>query len=89
VYFRPMNQAMPSPRPTCRHLLADFFAEHSDDPLEGPPEAWPEWTDQDTWEDGPAIPPDAIIIPHELDGLDRYLIDPELAYRIAYGNCRD
>ena len=27
-------------------LLADFFAEHGDDPDEGPPESWPAWTDE-------------------------------------------
>lgn len=27
-------------------LLADFFAEHSDDPNEGAPESWPAWTDE-------------------------------------------
>ena len=26
-------------------LLADFLAEHGDDPDEGPPEDWPDWTD--------------------------------------------
>ena len=27
-------------------LLADFLIEHSDDPDEGPPEDWPDWTDE-------------------------------------------
>jgi hypothetical protein len=27
-------------------VLSDFFAEHSDDPDEGPPEDWPAWTDE-------------------------------------------
>jgi hypothetical protein len=30
-------------------LLSDFLAEHGDDPLEGPPEDWPAWCDDDHW----------------------------------------
>lgn len=33
-------------------LLADFFAEHTDDPDEGDPTDWPEWTDDDCWQLG-------------------------------------
>jgi hypothetical protein len=28
-------------------LLHDWFAEHSDDPEEGDPTTWPDWTDDD------------------------------------------
>ena len=36
-------------------VLADFFAEHSDDPLEGDPADWPDcpWIDDDRYELGP------------------------------------
>ena len=37
-------------------VLSDFFAEHSDDPDEGPPEDWPAWTDEITLELGPGLP---------------------------------
>lgn len=30
-------------------ILSDFLAEHWDDPDEGPPEDWPDWTDDDHW----------------------------------------
>jgi len=71
-------------------LLSDFLTDNdANDPAAGDPAEWPEWTDQDVWEEGLAIPPDAMLIPPEPEGLDRYLINPELAYWIAYGNCRD
>ena len=40
------------------------------DPDYGEPEGWPEWTDRDTWEEGPAIPPDAELVPFEPSGDD-------------------
>ena len=39
--------------PACE-LLADWFAEHPDDPDEGDPAEWPEWTDEITVSHGPA-----------------------------------
>src|SRR3954447_13924388 len=35
------------------------------DPDFGPAEGWPAWTDESTWEEGPAIPPDAALEPFE------------------------
>src|SRR3954454_2345545 len=35
------------------------------DPDFGPAEDWPAWTDESTWEEGPAIPPDAALEPFE------------------------
>lgn len=52
-------------------VLSDFFAEHSDDPDEGPPESWPAWTDEITLEPGPALTPDEVI-PDDL-------VEPDLA----------
>jgi hypothetical protein len=38
------------------------------DPVEyEDPSDWPAWTDADKWEPGPAIPPDATIVPPELE----------------------
>lgn len=36
----------------------------------GEPETWPDWTDEDTWELGPAIPEDAELLPPELEPVD-------------------
>src|SRR4051794_23806580 len=38
-----------------------------DDPDYDDPAEWPEWTDASVWEEGPAIPPDAVIVPPGLD----------------------
>jgi hypothetical protein len=37
------------------------------DPEWGDPAEWPEWTDSDRWELGPALPPDAAPLPPELE----------------------
>jgi|GEM_PF-4292038 hypothetical protein len=34
--------------PAC-DLLSDFLCEHQCDEDEGPPEEWPDWTDDDHW----------------------------------------
>ena len=36
-------------------LLHDWFVEHGDDPAEGDPAKWPDWTDDDRVTLGPAI----------------------------------
>jgi hypothetical protein len=41
-----------------------------DDPACGDPAEWPEWTDADRWEPGPAIPPDAVPLPPKLAPVD-------------------
>ena len=39
-----------------------------EDPAEyDDPSDWPAWTDLDTWEPGPAVPPDAVVVPPEFD----------------------
>ncbi len=44
-------------------LLADFLTEHGDDPLEGPPEDWPEypWVDDDCYAFGPPLIPEEVV----------------------------
>jgi|GEM_PF-2239039 hypothetical protein len=46
-------------------LLADFLAEHGDDPLEGPPETWPDEYDSIRVCLGPAIHPQESIDPFD------------------------
>ena len=46
-------------------LLADFLAEHGDDPLEGPPEEWPDEYDSIRVAIGPAIFPQETIDPFD------------------------
>ncbi len=42
-------------------VLSDWYAEHSDDPFEGPPHRWPCWTDDITVGIGAPITPDEAI----------------------------
>ena len=53
-------------------IMADQLTEIRtlDDDEWGPAESWPEWTDDDRWELGPAIPPDAMPLPPELAPVD-------------------
>lgn len=46
-------------------LLADFLAEHGDDPLEGPPETWPDDYDSIRIALGPALFPQESVDPFD------------------------
>ena len=55
-------------------MLADFLIENdANDPDAGDPADWPGWTDADVWEEGPAFPPDAVLIPPDPDEIADYL----------------
>ncbi len=41
--------------------MSDWFTEHSDDPLEGPPETWPAWTDHLAVSLGRPLTPEELI----------------------------
>jgi hypothetical protein len=62
-------------------ILEDQLTEirNLDDPAWGPAESWPDWTDDDRWELGPAIPPDAVPLPPELAPVDPDPADREWA----------
>jgi hypothetical protein len=62
-------------------ILVDQLVElrSLDNPAWGPAESWPDWTDDDRWELGPAIPPDAVPLPPELAPVDPDPADREWA----------
>ena len=74
--------------PSCREECLD-----APDP-DQPPDEFPLTGPEDLeelrhWGRFPALSGESEPDPDQADQLDRYLIDPELAHWIAYGNCRD